>query len=504
MRLPWRRNPKPELLAQLRDFVDATAFATGRGFASTLTAGAALRRHGGWLAIAVRPVVDRIAGLTWQALSDADEEIEKSPLVELLHNPSPMCGGGLFLRILAQQLVLAGECYALKVRGRRSGRPVQLVPVSPDRVARVWGDGGSLEYHVAPGSGGGEPEVHPAEDVLRVWRPLPSDPWEPYGVASMVAAEIDAEAGWRESVAHWFSQDARPAMALEWADGDLAAFLGSQTDGWQRYLSDWHGAQSRRRGGLLGAPVPLPPGSKLRELSGVGSSENIGPTELALRSKILSALGVPPFLLGAAHEANRASAEASLWAFDFSAVKPWTELLVCAVNHQLGPDFPGQRVQFRDWVWRDRLAESEIDSALLDRLVVSPNEVREKRNMPPASWGELPVGQRQDVPYDGEPRVEPPSTSSSPLGRSAALDDGLADVLDAAREAARLLGEGGDASRWRAALRRVEAMAPDARREFRAALAAEYFPSMVADPAGARELAECSFLMQAAEAAGEA
>jgi HK97 family phage portal protein len=364
-------------------------------FGDSTTVAASLTKSGGWLGIAARPVVDRIAGLDWQGISDAGEELEKSPLVDLLQSPNSQCHGAMLLRITAQALVLSGEAYLLKVRGARTGRPRQLVPISPDRVARVWKDDSALEYHVAPAELG-EPKVYPAEDMLRIWRPLPADPWEPYGAVQMVVHEVEAEAAWRESVRNWFDGDARPSMALEF--GDQYQMPGEIDE----FIRGWIESYNRRRTTEAGIPALLPPGAKMRELSGLGTSENLTPTEQALRSKILSALGVPPFLLGAAHEANRASAEASLWAFDFSAVKPWASLITCAVNHQLGPDFPGQRVQFRDWVWRDRLAESEIDERLLQQKVISPNEAREKRNLPPTGWGDLPVGQMQDQPYNGE------------------------------------------------------------------------------------------------------
>lgn len=156
-------------------------------------------------------------------------------------------------------------------------------------------------------------------------------------------------------------------------------------------------------------PVPLPPGAKLRELAGLGSAENLGPTETALRNKIMAAVGTPGFLVGFAAEANRASAEAALWAFDFASVAPWAQLITDAINYQLGDEFDGERVQFAEWIWRDRLAESEIDERLLTHLVISPNEARAKRNMAPAAWGDLPVGQQQDVPYDGTRTPERPT-----------------------------------------------------------------------------------------------
>ena len=388
---------------ELRDFTDLTGFTTGATLSVPLTPHAALRRISGWIAIACRPVVDRLAGLCWQGISTAGEELEKSRFVDLLESPNPVQSGGLVLRMVASTLVLSGEAYLIVRRGRRSGRVAELWPVEPSRVARVWEDG-QLRYDVSPGLSQQEPERLTPDDVVRIYRPRPDDLLEPYGAAAMVWDEVLAEQGWSASVRNWFEQDARPAMLLEFGSEDS----GLTPEQWQRFSELWSQAQRRRDGTKFGVPMPVVPGGKVKEVAGVGASENLGPTELALRNKILAALGTPGFLVGFAGEANRASAEASLWSFDFSAVRPWAELILDAVNYQLGDEFEGERVQFCDWVWRDRLAESEIDERLLEHKVISPNEARHKRNLPPADWGELPVGQMQDMPYDGSPKGEFP------------------------------------------------------------------------------------------------
>ena len=123
MRWPWQRRRPIEL----RDFQDLTGFTLGEGLSSPLTSHAALRRISGWIAIACRPVVDRLAGLTWQAISDSGEELEKSPFVELLRNPNPQQSGGLMLRMVAQTLVLSG---LLLSQARRD--VVEHLPVLPD------------------------------------------------------------------------------------------------------------------------------------------------------------------------------------------------------------------------------------------------------------------------------------------------------------------------------------------------------------------------------------
>src|SRR6059036_1760571 len=101
-----------ERLTALRDF-DWTGFSTGAGLGAPLTAHAALRRISGWLAVATRPVVDRLAGLTWQGVSSSGEELEKSRFVELLSKPNPAMSGGLVLRMISQTLVLSGEAYLI-------------------------------------------------------------------------------------------------------------------------------------------------------------------------------------------------------------------------------------------------------------------------------------------------------------------------------------------------------------------------------------------------------
>jgi phage portal protein BeeE len=402
MRWPWQQR-KP---IELRDFRDLTGFTTGALLAAPLTAHAALRRASGWIAIACRPVVDRLASLAWQGVSGSGEELEKSRFVDLLSKPNPAMSGGLVLRMIASTLVLSGEAYLIARRGRSSGRVVQLWPVEPSRVARIWEDG-ALRYDISPGLSQHEPERLPPEDVVRIYRPRPDDLLEPYGAAAMVWNEILGEQGWSESVRHYFESDARPQLALEMPE-DAESFYRSAGI-FEQYARDWQSAQSRRGGSMQGVPMPLPPGAKLRELAGLGSAENLNPVEIALRNKIMAAVGTPGFLVGFAAEANRASAEAALWAFDFSSVAPWAQLVLDAVNHSLGDEFDGERVQFAEWIWRDRLAESEIDERLLAHLVISPNEARAKRNLPPASWGELPVSQQQDQPYTGAPRPEPPT-----------------------------------------------------------------------------------------------
>ena len=41
---------------------------------------------------------------------------------------------------------------------------------------------------------------------------------------------------------------------------------------------------------------------------------------------------------------------------------PWAQLITDAINYQLGDEFDGERVQFAEWIWRDRLVGAESEA----------------------------------------------------------------------------------------------------------------------------------------------
>jgi HK97 family phage portal protein len=397
MRIPWRRREAP-IPAETRDFTHP--FTLGQPSQTLPSPGGALQKWSGWCGIAVRPIVDRIAGLQWEAVNDGGEKVEKSDFVDLLKNPNPTMDGAQLLRISAEWLTLAGDCYWRKVRGTRSGRTVELWPIAPDRVNIEWKSETNYVYHVSSAHAA-EPTVVQPDDMVRAWRPLPSDPWVGWGVVAQVHAEIESESYWRDSVTRWFQSDARPAQYFEARSEDVWPPSPSQLES---YSELWRRKHSRAYGEHSGTPAMVIPGWILKETAGIGEAENLSDVESTLAKKILSAAGVSEFLIGRSAEANRASAETAVWAFDRLTVTPWTELLVQGVNFALGPEFPGQKIQFHEWAHKDRLAEAEIDDKLLARKVLSVDEARAKRNLPPASWrGEYPPGQIQDTPYTGAP-----------------------------------------------------------------------------------------------------
>ena len=51
---------------------------------------------------------------------------------------------------------------------------------------------------------------------------------------------------------------------------------------------------------------------------------------------------------------------------------------------------------------------------LLDRKAITINEVRIPDGLDPVEWGDLPIAQAQDVPFDGNPDEEEPVAPPQP------------------------------------------------------------------------------------------
>ena len=185
---------------------------------------------------------------------------------------------------------------------------------------------------------------------------------------------------------------------------DFDTFLGDSDHAGTTSFRLWGEAQRRRDGPLFGVPAGASRAASCTSWRARRLREPT-PTEMALRKKILSALGMPPFLVGFADEANRASAEAALWAFDFSAVAA-----VGAADRRRHQPPARRRVPRAARAVRASgsgaigSAESEIDERLLAaECVVSPNEVaREAQPTARERGASCRSGSMQDAAYNGD------------------------------------------------------------------------------------------------------
>ena len=109
--------------------------------------------------------------------------------------------------------------------------------------------------------------------------------------------------------------------------------------------------------------------------------------------------GVPKLLLGDFERATYANVQASERMFWRNTVVPEVKFLEEQLNRMLLPrlGYPQLTVEF-DLSAIEALQEDENnrvqrESALLDRGVLTINEVRRERNLPEVPWGDRPTGQ---------------------------------------------------------------------------------------------------------------
>lgn len=230
------------------------------------------------------------------------------PLVALLDRPNPEQGQFSFLELLMTHLDVAGNAYVHKVRSRM-GKVVQLWLLRPDRIEIVPGpDGHVAGYKFAVGPS--RKQDLPAEDVVHLKYPDPLNDY--YGLSPICAAARagDLDNNMIDWLAAFFLNGAEPRGFLKFkmrvAPEDR---LRAKAQWAENHLGPrgWHSTAA------LDADVDYQETGK-------------GPGDLAMdsisdqtESRICSAFGVPPILIGCAvglkrsTYANYREAKRSFW-----------------------------------------------------------------------------------------------------------------------------------------------------------------------------------------------
>jgi hypothetical protein len=121
--------------------------------------------------------------------------------------------------------------------------------------------------------------------------------------------------------------------------------------------------------------------------------------------------------VGLVQDVNRAAAETNMFVFESTTIKPLADLIADGLTNQLARDFdPSLVIRFEDFITTDKSFELEKNKALLQHKVVSINETRVEAGREPAPWGDLLVGQAQELPYTGDREPPAQTESGSPEG----------------------------------------------------------------------------------------
>lgn len=347
----------------------------------------------------VMQIATACSAVPWLLYDDADMEIDRHPMLDLLRHPNPLQDGVTFMESVYADLEIAGNAYIEAVKPRDDQAPVELYVLRPDRMKVIPGPTGlpqGYQYSVNgqvttwscdPLSG--------ASNILHLKRFHPLDDW--YGMAPMEAALLsidqhNAAGAWNQAL---LGQGARPSGALVYAPKDGPATL---SDDQIRRLREEMGTlyQGDRN---AGRPMILEGGLDWKEMS-------LSPKDmdwLAGRNNaardIAVAFGVPAQLIGIPDTQTYANMAEARMAFYEETVLPNLTRVTASLDHWLCP-------MYRDNVWLD--FDEDCISALTEKKQTQWNRIQNSNFLTRNEMRELAgYGPVQGGDDDGDSDDEP-------------------------------------------------------------------------------------------------
>ena len=311
------------------------------------------------------------------------------PVARLLDRVNPWHTRADLWRATETHLCLWGAAF-WAIERDQDGQP-ELWPLRPDRVAVLPDRQRYVRGFVyrGPSSSTTEPVAYTPDEIvwLRYFNPLE----ELAGLSPLAPARLSADMG-HEGLRfnrHLLRNSARPDFLL------LTNEEMNETE-----LEEFYTRWEMRHQGSGNANRPAV-ASAVRDVKTLGLSHRDIDFIQGLRwslEEVSRTYGVPKLLLGDFERATYANVQASERMFWRNTVVPEVRFLEEQLNRMLLPrlGYPRLSVEF-DLSTIEALQEDENnrvqrESALLDRGVLTINEVRRERNLPEVPWGDGPAG----------------------------------------------------------------------------------------------------------------
>ncbi len=307
------------------------------------------------------------------------------PAARLLDRVNPWHTRADLWRATETHLCLWGAAF-WAIERDADGQP-ELWPLRPDRVAVIPDRQRYVRGFVYRGVA--EPVAYTPDEIvwLRYFNPLE----ELAGLSPLAPARLSADMG-HEGLRfnrHLLRNSARPDFLLltneEMNETELEEFYA-------RWEMRYRGSANANRPAVA---------SEVRDVKTLGLSHRDIDFIQGLRwslEEVSRTYGVPKLLLGDFERATYANVQASERMFWRNTVVPEVRFLEEQLNRMLLPrlGYPQLSVEF-DLSTIEALQEDENnrvqrESALLDRGVLTINEVRRERNLPEVPWGDHPAG----------------------------------------------------------------------------------------------------------------
>lgn len=355
-----------------------------------VTAEEALRIPAVWACVSV--ISKALASCDWDVLREsADQRREKlprHPLVRLLNaEPNAEMTAFDLREALIIQALLWGDGFA-EIERDRTGQPIGIWPLSPDRTQLDRDDEGRLFVRIHNTAGG--QSALPYEDVFHIHGP---------SVDGVLGLKTFAYA--RETFGVALAMD-RFGGAFYRNNMQLGGILSTDHSLTQEQVTDLRANVQQRHGGPENAHkfLVLHGGMKYEPLSSTHQESQSDAARAFVIEDICRWFGVPPHKIAHLLRSTNNNIEHQGLEFVRDALTPWAERLRQEADKKLVRG--GRDIRTRldlDWLAEgDAKSKADADAVMVDHGIETRNEVRRRRGRNPHENGDDLTVQQQFIP----------------------------------------------------------------------------------------------------------
>ena len=307
---------------------------------------------------------------------DKVNEVENSPILDLLTKPNQTSSGFDFLELTQTYLELAGNAYWLKVRNKTGNKIQQLWILRPDWVTiRFDEEGNPAKYVYRVGANVNEFDV---KDIIHFKETNPKS--SVYGLAVVkpaldIISNLVYSTRWNKN---FFYNNARPDF---WIISKSKIDKEEKEELKRKMTSEYGGVKNAHKFGFLEGDA------EIKEMS--NSMRDMEFTKLTeeMIVQILGAFGVGKSIVGI-EGMNRAEAEAQIYTFLSLTVEPKVKKMANKINEFLVSEFGEDLyLDYDDPTPEDRQKVLNEYQTGLQNGYLAINEVRENEGLLPVDGG---------------------------------------------------------------------------------------------------------------------
>lgn len=325
--------------------------------------------------------------------SKSDKDSERTPVTShaaltVINKPNDFFTWGETVEAQVQHYDLAGTGWlVIGYHPMAPKLPLEIWNVRPDKIRPVPSPDKFIVGYVYIGPEGEQIPLG-VNEVMRIRRPNPLDPYGGIGVIQSVMTDIEASKMTSEWQANFFRNSAEPGGIIEFEE----EFTDDEFRDWQKRWAEQHKGVARAHRVAM-----LERGAKWVDRKFTNRDMQLVELRTANREIIREAFRFPLPMMGTTTDVNRANAEAAEVAYSRWLIKPRLERIRSMLNTQFLPLFSGSEgleFDFDSPVPSDRKTDSEELTARVNAAVAligqgaDPADCLAKLDLPDIEWSE--------------------------------------------------------------------------------------------------------------------